>query len=166
MIRVFQVATGNVGTEMIWRIATHSDLDLIGVHCYTPAKVGRDIEDGVVLTEQQAEHLDVVYDGVADASSLAGLTDGIKRLRVRLADDSRTERARAQKATETLRGIFEQHQAREQWHDSALLSAYPLTSPWMTLTPPPESAGQRGRRGSHAAEPAWPHCAPTSSLAT
>lgn len=74
-------------------------------------------EDGVVLTEQQAQHLDVVYDSVADASSLTGLTDGIKRLRARLADDSRTERARAQKATDTLRGIFEQYQAREQWHD-------------------------------------------------
>ncbi|HEX7825296.1 MAG TPA: dihydrodipicolinate reductase, partial [Mycobacterium sp.] len=41
-IRVFQVATGNVGTEMIKRIGTHSDLELIGLHCYTPEKVGRD----------------------------------------------------------------------------------------------------------------------------
>ncbi|WP_030166354.1 MULTISPECIES: dihydrodipicolinate reductase [Actinomycetes] len=41
-IRVFQVATGNVGTEMIKRIASHPDLELIGLHCYTPEKVGRD----------------------------------------------------------------------------------------------------------------------------
>ncbi|PQP53469.1 dihydrodipicolinate reductase, partial [Mycolicibacterium austroafricanum] len=41
-IRVFQVATGNVGTEMIKRIAAHPDLLLIGLHCYTPEKVGRD----------------------------------------------------------------------------------------------------------------------------
>ncbi|QIV81590.1 NAD(P)H-dependent amine dehydrogenase family protein [Mycolicibacterium frederiksbergense] len=41
-IRVFQVATGNVGTEMIKRIAAHPDLSLIGLHCYTPEKVGRD----------------------------------------------------------------------------------------------------------------------------
>src|SRR6478736_743047 len=34
-IRVFQVATGNVGSEMIRRIATHPDLELIGLHCYT-----------------------------------------------------------------------------------------------------------------------------------
>ena len=42
MIRVFQVATGNVGTEMIKRIAAHPDLTLVGLHCYTPEKVGRD----------------------------------------------------------------------------------------------------------------------------
>jgi 4-hydroxy-tetrahydrodipicolinate reductase len=41
-IRVFQVATGNVGTEMIKRIGNHPDLDLIGLHCYTAEKVGRD----------------------------------------------------------------------------------------------------------------------------
>ncbi len=40
--RVFQVATGNVGTEMIKRIAAHPDLELIGLHCYSPDKVGRD----------------------------------------------------------------------------------------------------------------------------
>jgi 4-hydroxy-tetrahydrodipicolinate reductase len=41
-IRVFQVATGNVGTEMVRRIGGHPDLELVGVHCYTPEKVGRD----------------------------------------------------------------------------------------------------------------------------
>ncbi|MGW0251405.1 NAD(P)H-dependent amine dehydrogenase family protein [Nocardia goodfellowii] len=41
-IRVFQVATGNVGTEMIKRIGRHPDLELIGLHCYTPEKIGRD----------------------------------------------------------------------------------------------------------------------------
>src|ERR1700758_3698478 len=41
-IRVFQVATGNVGTEMIKRIGNHPDLELIGLHCYTSEKVGKD----------------------------------------------------------------------------------------------------------------------------
>lgn len=41
-IRVFQVATGNVGTEMIKRLGSHPDLELIGLHCYTPEKIGRD----------------------------------------------------------------------------------------------------------------------------
>jgi 4-hydroxy-tetrahydrodipicolinate reductase len=41
-IRVFQVATGNVGTEMIKRIGRHPDLELVGLHCYTPEKIGRD----------------------------------------------------------------------------------------------------------------------------
>ena len=41
-IRVFQVATGNVGTEMIRRIARRPELELGGLHCYTPAKIGRD----------------------------------------------------------------------------------------------------------------------------
>jgi 4-hydroxy-tetrahydrodipicolinate reductase len=41
-IRVFQVATGNLGTEMIRRIAGHPDLELVGLHCYSPEKIGRD----------------------------------------------------------------------------------------------------------------------------
>ena len=41
-IRVFQVATGNLGTEMIKRIGQHPDLELVGLHCYTPEKIGRD----------------------------------------------------------------------------------------------------------------------------
>jgi 4-hydroxy-tetrahydrodipicolinate reductase len=42
-LRVFQVASGNVGTEMIKRIASRSDLELVGLHCYTPEKIGRDV---------------------------------------------------------------------------------------------------------------------------
>jgi 4-hydroxy-tetrahydrodipicolinate reductase len=44
-LRVFQVATGNVGTEMVKRIQNHPDLELIGLHCYSPEKVGRDVGD-------------------------------------------------------------------------------------------------------------------------
>lgn len=49
VIRVFQVATGNVGTEMIRRIASHPDLELAGLHCYSPEKVGRDAGELVGL---------------------------------------------------------------------------------------------------------------------
>jgi 4-hydroxy-tetrahydrodipicolinate reductase len=42
-LRVFQVASGNVGTEMISRIRNHPDLELVGLHCYSPDKVGRDV---------------------------------------------------------------------------------------------------------------------------
>jgi 4-hydroxy-tetrahydrodipicolinate reductase len=42
-LRVFQVASGNVGTEMVKRIAKHPDLELVGLHCYSPEKVGRDV---------------------------------------------------------------------------------------------------------------------------
>ncbi len=41
-MKVFQVATGNVGSEMIQRIVHHPDLELVGLHCYSPAKVGKD----------------------------------------------------------------------------------------------------------------------------
>jgi 4-hydroxy-tetrahydrodipicolinate reductase len=44
-VRVFQVASGNVGTEMIKRIHAHPDLELVGLHCYSPDKVGRDAGD-------------------------------------------------------------------------------------------------------------------------
>ena len=42
-IRVFQVATGNVGSEMIKRLGEHRDLELIGVHVYSKDKVGKDV---------------------------------------------------------------------------------------------------------------------------
>ena len=42
-MRVFQVASGNVGTEMVKRIQKHPDLELVGLHCYSPEKVGRDV---------------------------------------------------------------------------------------------------------------------------
>lgn len=48
-IRVYQVATGNVGTEMIGRIQRHPDLELVGLHCYSPEKVGRDAGEIVGL---------------------------------------------------------------------------------------------------------------------
>lgn len=41
-VRVFQVATGNVGSEMIKRIRHQPDLELVGLHCYSPDKIGRD----------------------------------------------------------------------------------------------------------------------------
>jgi 4-hydroxy-tetrahydrodipicolinate reductase len=41
-LRVFQFATGNVGTEMVGRIVEHPDLELVGLFCYSSHKVGRD----------------------------------------------------------------------------------------------------------------------------
>jgi hypothetical protein len=41
-VRVFQVATGNVGSEMIRRITQRRDLQLVGLHCYGPDKIDRD----------------------------------------------------------------------------------------------------------------------------
>jgi 4-hydroxy-tetrahydrodipicolinate reductase len=41
-VRVYQVATGNVGAEMIKRILNHPELELVGLHCYSTDKVGRD----------------------------------------------------------------------------------------------------------------------------
>ena len=49
-IRVFQFATGNVGTEMIPRIGEHPDLELVGLYCYTPEKIGRDAGEIVGYT--------------------------------------------------------------------------------------------------------------------
>ncbi len=61
-LRVFQVATGNVGSEMIKRIQHHPDLELIGLHCYSPDKVGKDAGEivghapiGVVATSSIEE---------------------------------------------------------------------------------------------------------------
>ncbi|HTW15908.1 MAG TPA: hypothetical protein VMF51_12300 [Nocardioides sp.] len=63
-IRVFQVATGNVGTEMVKRLQRHRELELVGLHCYSPEKVGRDAGEiagidpiGVLATGTVAEIL-------------------------------------------------------------------------------------------------------------
>jgi hypothetical protein len=57
-IRVFQVATGNVGSEMIRRITQRRDLELVGLHCYSPDKIGRDA--GEIVDDIIAAHPDVV----------------------------------------------------------------------------------------------------------
>ena len=41
-IRVFQFATGNVGSEMVQKTVQHPELELIGLYCYSEDKVGRD----------------------------------------------------------------------------------------------------------------------------
>ncbi len=41
-LRVVQVATGNVGSEMVRRIVDHPDLELVGLYCYSADKIGRD----------------------------------------------------------------------------------------------------------------------------
>jgi 4-hydroxy-tetrahydrodipicolinate reductase len=41
-LRIFQVATGTIGSEMIRRIGQRPDFELVGLHCYTPEKIGRD----------------------------------------------------------------------------------------------------------------------------
>src|ERR1700744_4478821 len=48
-VRVFQVATGNVGAEMIKRLGNRTALDLVGLHFYSPEKIGRDAGDIVGL---------------------------------------------------------------------------------------------------------------------
>ncbi len=54
-VRVFQVATGNVGSEMIKRIRHHPDLELIGLHCYSPDKIGRDAGEIVGLGSDRCD---------------------------------------------------------------------------------------------------------------
>jgi 4-hydroxy-tetrahydrodipicolinate reductase len=46
-MRVFQVASGHVGTEMVKRIVRLRDLQLVGRHCYSPEKLGRDVGENV-----------------------------------------------------------------------------------------------------------------------
>jgi 4-hydroxy-tetrahydrodipicolinate reductase len=64
-IRVFQVATGNVGTEMIKRVGNHPDLELIGLHCYTADKVGRDAGELAGLSAIGVTATDSVDDIIA-----------------------------------------------------------------------------------------------------
>ena len=63
-LRVFQFATGNVGSEMVGRIVDHPDLELVGLDRYSPDKVGRDAGEivgldpiGVIATGELADVL-------------------------------------------------------------------------------------------------------------
>lgn len=70
------------------------------------------------LTHAQAEHLDVVFASVGSPDDLDDFPGGVRRLRSRLAEDSRAARDRAQAATRSLCGIFEAYQGR--WPDPNL----------------------------------------------
>ena len=70
-VRIFQVATGNVGSEMIGRIERHPDLELVGLHCYTADKIGRDAGEivggdpsGVIATGTIEEIIEAAPDCV------------------------------------------------------------------------------------------------------
>jgi 4-hydroxy-tetrahydrodipicolinate reductase len=74
--RVFQVATGNVGSEMIGRLRDHPDLDLVGLHCYSEDKIGRDAGDiagigpvGVVATGT----VDAIIEAAPDCINFNGV---------------------------------------------------------------------------------------------
>lgn len=125
-LRVFQVATGNVGTEMVRRLRHQPDLELVGVHCYSPDKVGRDAGElagigpvGVVATgtvdEILAARPDVVtfhgvwpdvelYEQVLEAGidvvTTADWITGDHRNANHLGADGRTEESRIQAACE------------------------------------------------------------------
>ena len=75
-LEVVQFATGNVGTEMVRRIVEHPDLELVGLYCYTPDKVGRDAGEiagigpiGITATGD----LDDVYDLTPDVVNFNGV---------------------------------------------------------------------------------------------
>lgn len=70
-VRVFQVATGNVGREMIKRIRHQPDLELVGLHSYSTDKIGRDAGEivgiepvGVIATGSVEELLATAPDCV------------------------------------------------------------------------------------------------------
>ena len=48
-VRVFQVATGNVGHRDDQADRRPPDLELVGLHCYSPDKIGRDAGEIVGL---------------------------------------------------------------------------------------------------------------------
>ena len=60
----------------------------------------------VTLDPAQSGHLTAEFATVADVDDLAGFEDGLDRLRKRLAERSKDERGKIQRAAETLSGIF------------------------------------------------------------
>ena len=62
------MASGNVGTEMIRRIQNHPDLQLVGLHCYSADKVGRDAGDIACIAAHEFGHA-LGLDGHSDRSA-------------------------------------------------------------------------------------------------
>jgi len=74
-VRVFQVATGNVGSEMIKRLGNRTDLELVGLHCYSPEKIGRDSGEIVgSFSNNTGEHGFVQNGGSFTAINVPGAT--------------------------------------------------------------------------------------------
>jgi 4-hydroxy-tetrahydrodipicolinate reductase len=61
-LRVAQFATGNVGSEMVRRIVEHPDLELVGLYCYSPEKVGRDAGEIVGIASLGVKATDQIDD--------------------------------------------------------------------------------------------------------
>ena len=85
-LRVFQFATGNVGSEMVGRIVEHPDLELVGLYCYSPDKVGRDAGEivgmaplGVMATGELADVLEAKPDVRELQRRLAGHRPVLRR---------------------------------------------------------------------------------------
>ena len=98
-IRVFQVATGNVGSEMIGRLQRHRDLELVGVHCYSADKIGRDVGEivgldpvGVVATGTLDELLAAKLEAGIDVVTTADWVTGHPRVDNHPPPSGRTER--------------------------------------------------------------------------
>lgn len=94
MLRVIQFSTGNVGQHALRHIIEHPDLELVGVHASSPAKIGRDAAElcgltratGVIATDDLeslvALHADcVVYTSQGEtrpSDALAEITDFLR----------------------------------------------------------------------------------------
>ena len=74
-----------------------------------------DTDGTVTLLDDQADYLDTVFMEVGSLDSLADFDRSLPKLRARLADRTSTAREKADGATATLVGIFEQFQSR--WPD-------------------------------------------------
>ena len=93
-IRVFQVATGNLGSEMIKRIAGDPDLELVGVHCYTPEKIGRDSGELVGLAPNGVRATGTVEEIIAE-TAVSRLTErGATRADDRISEAGMEDRKR------------------------------------------------------------------------
>jgi 4-hydroxy-tetrahydrodipicolinate reductase len=80
-IRVFQVATGNVGSEMIRRMTLRRDLELVGLHCYSPDKIGRDAGEIVGMAPVGVIATGAVDDIIAAHPDVVTFPRGVPRLR-------------------------------------------------------------------------------------
>ncbi|PXA67259.1 ATP-binding protein [Cryobacterium arcticum] len=72
-------------------------------------------DETVTLTAEHSAHLDAQFAAVGDSTDLPSFTNGVKRLRERLTEQSAQDRETARSARDTLLGIFETFQSR--WPD-------------------------------------------------
>lgn len=100
----------------------------------------------VTLTDEQTNHLDLLFAREWDASDLAGFHANMKHLKARLASDSLAAQKTISETSKTMTGIFEAFQSHPRWKDPNLGTAPESADGYREILDRIESTGLHERK--------------------